>query len=597
MTGKTLDISEIIRPDSLGHSIADHYVSWEVHRNEKIREWKEIQQYVFATDTTSTTNAQLPWSNKTTIPKLCQIRDNLYSNYMAALFPKQRWFTWEGNTEEDEQREKKDTIEAYLHWVTDRPRFKKEVGKLVLDYIDYGNCFSMPEWIDERNVIEGEQREQTGYVGPLLRRISPLDIVFNPTAPDFESSPKIIRSLISIGEVKEILERESSSEEDRLMAEELYKYLNDIRGAVMGHNGSFEVKEDIYSVSGFGSFTDYLSSNYCEVLTFYGDVYDEDTGVFLRNYMIQVVDRHKVIVKKTNPSVLGKSAISHSGWRVRPDNLWAMGPLDNLVGMQYRIDHLENMKADVFDLIAYPPLKIKGVVPDFDWGPMERIYVDNDGDVQIMSPDTQALQADTQIALLESKMENMSGSPSEAMGIRSPGEKTKFEVQQLQNASSRIFQNKTAQFEMNTVEPGLNGMLELARRNMTSETIRIFDDELKIGIFQSLTALDLTGNGQLRPIAARNFAEQANMLQNLNGFYNSAIGQDQEIRQHFSSIKTAKMLEKLLEIDQYSIVQPYIRLSEQADAQRQQNIHQEEVSMEASTPIGIAPDDFDEGLE
>jgi hypothetical protein len=41
-----------------------------------------------------------------------------------------------------------------------------------------------------------------------------------------------------------------------------------------------------------------------------------------------------------------------------------MGPLDNLVGMQYRIDHLENLKADVFDLIAFPPLKIKGYVED-----------------------------------------------------------------------------------------------------------------------------------------------------------------------------------------------------------------------------------------
>jgi hypothetical protein len=27
-----------------------------------------------------------------------------------------------------------------------------------------------------------------------------------------------------------------------------------------------------------------------------------------------------------------------------------MGPLDNLVGLQYRIDHLENAKADALDL-------------------------------------------------------------------------------------------------------------------------------------------------------------------------------------------------------------------------------------------------------
>jgi hypothetical protein len=70
-----------------------------------------------------------------------------------------------------------------------------------------------------------------------------------------------------------------------------------------------------------------------------------------------------------NPSWLGKCPIFHAGWRERPDNLYAMGPLDNLVGMQYRIDHLENLKADVFDQIAYPILKIRGDVEDFDFEP------------------------------------------------------------------------------------------------------------------------------------------------------------------------------------------------------------------------------------
>jgi hypothetical protein len=28
-------------------------------------------------------------------PKLCQIRDNLYSNYTATLFPKRKWLVWD----------------------------------------------------------------------------------------------------------------------------------------------------------------------------------------------------------------------------------------------------------------------------------------------------------------------------------------------------------------------------------------------------------------------------------------------------------------------------------------------------------------------
>jgi len=97
----------------------------------------------------------------------------------------------------------------------------------------------------------------------------------------------------------------------------------------------------------------------------------------------------------------------------------AMGPLDNLVGMQYRIDHLENLKADVFDLIAFPPIKQKGYVEDWNWGPGEKIFMAEDADVESLAPDTTALNADQQIHELEMQMEEMAGAPKEAMGIRS----------------------------------------------------------------------------------------------------------------------------------------------------------------------------------
>jgi hypothetical protein len=238
VTGKTLDIEQILVPDQLGTAIADKYCLWETLRQVKVDEWKEIQQYVFATDTTKTSNAKLPWSNKTTIPKLAQIRDNLFSNYMASMFPKQKWMIWEGSTEEDEDQMKKETIENYMLWVVDRPDFKKEVQKLVLDYIDYGNCFAMPAWVDERSSVDEELRVRSGYVGPAVQRISPTDIVFDPTAPTFGASPKIIRSIVSIGEVKEILERESNTDEQKEEAEALFKYLNEMRAAIHTHNGS-----------------------------------------------------------------------------------------------------------------------------------------------------------------------------------------------------------------------------------------------------------------------------------------------------------------------------------------------------------------------
>lgn len=590
-----LVLDDILKPDALACQIANHWMEWDNKRVNKITEWEEIQRYIFATDTSKTTNSKLPWSNKTVTPKLCQIRDNLFANYMASLFPKRKWVTWEGNSSRDESAEKKAAVESYMSWAIDRNEFYDEVSKAVLDYIDYGNCFVMPVWHDGR--VELEDKTQVGYVGPAFKRINPLDIVFNPTASSFTESPKIIRSLISIGEVKEMLERFSQTPEEREYAEELWDYMKDIRMQAGLFPPNTMTKDSIYTVAGFDTYQGYLASHYAEVLTFYGDIFIEDSNEYLKNYVITVIDRHKIICKKPNPSFFGHPPIYHAGWRVRPDNIWAMGPLDNLIGMQYRIDHLENMKADVFDLIAYPPVKIKGYVEDFEWGPLEPIYVgDADGDVELLSPDVQALQADNQIAILEMKMEEMAGSPKEAMGFRTPGEKTKYEVQRLENAASRIFQSKIGQFERQVVEPLLNAMLELARRNMDITTIRIFDAEFKIPAFLSLTREDITGSGRIRPVAARHFAEQAQQVQDLNAFFSSIPGSDPSVIAHFSSVGLARLWEELLNIEDYNIVEPYIRLTEQSQAQQLMNIQSEQEAMEVQTPGGIMPGDFDEDI-
>lgn len=598
MAGKVLHLDEYIIPDALGTAIANKQLKWETFRETKLREWKEVQQYIFATDTTKTSNSKLPWNNKTTLPKLCQIRDNLYANYMATMFPKRKWLVWEGETKEDDEQAKRKTIEDYIAWVIDRTGFKKEVAKLILDYIDYGNCFCMPEWIDETRVLDEENRMQTGYTGPALRRISPVDIVFDPTAPSFDESPKIIRSIVSIGEVKAFIEGSAGSAEEKEEAKKLFQYLKDVRSNIFaaGTSATLNVKDDIYNVSGFTSFREYLDSDYVELLTFYGTLYDREADQLYENYEITVADRHKVIAKKPNPSIFGQAPIYHAGWRVRQDNLWAMGPLDNLVGMQYRVDHLENLKADVFDLIAYPVLKIKGFVEDFDWGPMERILVGDDGDVEMLAPDVAALNANMEISILEAKMEEMAGAPKEAMGFRTPGEKTMYEVQRLENAAARIFQNKVAQFEQNVVEPSLNGMLELSRRFMNSQSIRVFSNDLQVAKFRDISNDDLVGAGRIRPMAAQHFAERANLIQNLTNFYQSAVGQDEGIKQHFSSLRQAKMVEDLLDLQSYNIVEPYVRLSEEAEAQRLMNAQTEEVATEASTPAGLTPDDFDQEL-
>ena len=209
----------------------------------------------------------------------------------------------------------------------------------------------------------------------------------------------------------------------------------------------------------------------------------------------------------------------------------------------------------------------------------------------LLSPNVQALQANTEIAILEAKMEEMAGSPKEAMGFRTPGEKTKYEVQRLENAASRIFQNKIAQFERSKVEMLLNAMLETSRRHLDAVSIRIFDNDLKFAKFQEISVQDITGNGRIKPVAARHFAEQAQLIQDLTNFMGSSVGADPEIRNHFSSVKTARMIEQLLSLEDYKIVEPNVRVGERLEAQKMTAAAQEQLESEVMTPAGLQPGD------
>ena len=593
MAGRTLDLLSILHPDRLGTQIADMWRSFDQARTEQKMRWQELRNYIYATDTTTTSNSSLPWKNKTTTPKLTQLRDNLFSNYMATIFPKRKWVKWEGSNKTDEDPKKRQSIEDYMYWVCQQPVFKDEIAKLIYDYIDYGNVFVMPTWRDEQQETKGNSIK-TGYVGPSVQRINPIDIVMNPTASSFADSPKIIRSVVTIGELKEMTEWPMQGTEEGAIAKELFNYFKGIRELAADASGTvWQEKDQMFQVDGFDSFRTYLQSPYIEVLTFYGTIYDYDNDQLLKNYKIVVVDRHKVLFKQVDSSAFGRAQIHHTGWRPRQDNLWAMGPLDNLVGMQYRIDHLENLKADCFDLIAFPPLKIKGYVNDFTWGPFEKIFVGEDGDIEVMSPNVESLKANLEIEQLMAKMEEMAGAPKEAMGFRTPGEKTMYEVQRLENAASRIFQNKIAHFEEQVLEPLLNSMLELALRYGIDVSVRSVDPQFGAVGFQQITTADITGQGSIKPIAARHFAESAQLIQNLTNFYASAIGADPDVKRHFSSIKTAKMLERLLEIEDFELVEENVRIGENADAQRMMQSSQEDMYAESQTPAGITPSDFE----
>jgi hypothetical protein len=569
--------------DKLASKISDLWVRWDDARAVWKDDKAELRNYLFATSTRSTENSKLPWKNSTVTPKLTQIRDNLHANYMAALFPSENWFIWEAIDKASNLADKRSAITNYMKQKMKASNFQLLISQLVYDYIDFGNVFVTYDFV--RDIVEGEDGSVVSkYVGPKAYRINPHDIVYNPMSESFEKTPVIRRMLKSIGDLLTDVETKPALNYDKAVMAKALEFRQNYRD-----DAEFK-KEKSIAIDGFGSFEEYIASDMVELLEFWGDIYDPDTKSMLRNQLITIIDRKWILRKQNNPLWTAAKPIYHCGWRLRGDNLWAQGPLDQLVGMQYRIDHLENLKADVFDLIAYPVMIVKGsTVEEFEYEPGATVFVGDEGDVTFIRPDATALNADMQINDLMNRMEEMAGAPKQAMGIRTPGEKTKYEVQVLENASGRIFQSKVSWFERNILEPLLNGMLAESVRNFEGvERIRMIDQDFGTERFIEVTKDDLMASGKIYPIGARHFAEQAKFIQELTQTM-SAVQQIPTVAAHISGKAIAKALEENLGWQNYKIVQDNAMIFEQADTQRLMNQAAEDLQVEAGVNPQSSP--------
>ena len=573
--------TEAVYGNDIARQIAFKWENWNTQRRGKRNEWQELRNYLFATDTTTTSNSALPWKNKTTLPKLCQIRDNLHANYISALFPNDEWLKWEGYSLEDATKAKRDAIEAYMANKCRLNGFRVTMSQLLLDFIDYGNSFATVDYEQNMRMSRKTNEMIVEYQGPVARRLSPLDVVFEPTAISFEKSPKIVRSLVSIGELYSMASENANDVYLKDVLKRREKFCQN--PGMYGHEKEEQISA--YNVDGFGDYMEYLNSGYVELLTFYGDIWDDKAKELKKGRKVVVLDRVETLLDDEIPQWLGGSPIYHVGWRLRPDNLWAMGPMDNLVGMQYRIDHLENLKSDAMDLAVLPPLVIAGEVEEFVYAPGAEIHIDENGSITELAKNAQwVIQADNAIQMLEQRMEMYAGAPREAMGVRTAGEKTAFEVQQLQNAAGRIFQEKITHFEVSLMEPVLNAMLEVAVRNLnTQDVIKVMDNDIGAAIFQTITKDDIIASGVLRPVGARHFAAQAQLMQNLTGVFNTPIGQ--MIAPHTSSKVMANLISDILGLNRYQLFRPNVAIQEQAETQTMMNQAQEQLAAQDATPM------------
>jgi len=542
-----MSLLEVVDPrEDVAVTVTDAWARLNFERTSWLDKALETRRYVTASSTSDTEVGTLAWSNKTTIPKLTQIADNLSSFYMAALMPTDDWFRWEGIDAESHQ--KANLIEQYMQTKIRMGNFRQELEKIVRDWVIYGNAFAGVKWVREVTKSARTGEEIVNYIGPKIFRISPLDVVIDPRAKTFNNSIFVYRKMMPLASfMSKYPEATGQIQELRDPATDTIDWY----------------KETGFNIDGFSSFGEYLNSGYIEILEYWGDIFIKETGEVLKNRKIVIADRTFIVENEENPAWSGKKPFVHNGWRKLPDNLYGQGPLDNLVGMQYRVDHLENLKADTFDQTVHPIVELRGDnVEDFEWGPGAKVFTGADGQLIIHRPDSTVLQVNNEILLYHNFMEQMAGSPKESMGFRTPGEKTAFEVNILQQGADRMFQDKLNSFEEHVIEPLLNLMFEMTIRNLDiTDVARVFNDDTRALELTTITREDVVADGILRPVGAKHFAARNKRVQEIQNLL--AVSDNPGIAPHISGLRTAKALEEELGFEKYNLVEQDIAIKEQ----------------------------------
>lgn len=584
---KTVDIVNMINPDNLATNIAEKMVTWANARQDWETDCRETMQYLYATSTNDIMNMTREWDNTTHLPKLTQVRDLLLTLYHEAIFSLPDFVEWEAYSKETLVNEMKNTIRSFTRQMLEDSGFKDTVDSLLEDYIDYGNAFAMPIYC--RDVYHGKNgMNETIFEGSKLVRINPMDIYFDPTVADFSKSPKIIRSIVTLGELKAMTEDMPEDETFKKAFDRAVKKRLDIRREVSGM-GSEQLKNDELTIAGFGTLSAYYNSDVVELLTFYGDLYDLVNDKMYRNHKIVVMDRSVVLSKEPVLNLGMGCNIIKAGWRDRKDTAWSMSPLDNIKGMQYMIDFLENKRADIFNFISNPiTVTIGDVEMPEQLAPATEIHCDRDASVMQLRPDTTALQADTYIDKYMYLMEEMAGAPREAAGFRTPGEKTAFEVAQLNTAASRVFNKQTRKFEKEMIEPAINLMLQMFLKKGAGQTIRlkIYNPQNNTASFQDVAIDDINGAGKFVAIGSETFTEKEKMAQTLMQLGNSGIYVDELVRNNFDPKKIAEILAYTTGLDRFTgLLKDNARVS--ANLEMMEATEAAQQSLEETQAIGL----------
>lgn len=526
------------------------------------REAQELMDFLDATDTTTTSNSDLPFKNTTTLPKLAHLYQMMVTAYMEHLIPNRNWVDFVGFDNDAMIDEKRQAVKAYVRGKAEASNLNGTIERLVEDFVVRGYAVTHNRHV-KNTTTTVENRTITNYTGTVAERVSPSDVYWDVTASTLPRATKVIRTLYTMGGLK----KEIRDGTFPLMTEEDFQQLREERRSVRealsdGYNG--RRKYDSLYKKGYGDMLNYINEGVVEVLRFYGDFYDEENDELWDNYEITLIDRKIIGRKESLNNWQGSQALHITVYEFQKDSLAPIGPLHRLVGMQYKLDKRENFREDMHDKFLSPTLKKIGDVREKGTrgGPDHEFEVEEGGDAQWMTPPSEVLNQDNAVLLIMQLMEDLSGAPKEAIGQRTAGEKTKFEVQLLDRGQNKTFRNKVKKFERELLSPTLNDYLTQGRQHLdAADLVKTFNTALGSSKFVQITADDLNLNGEMVAQGATIFAEKANTLQLLERIAQGPLGQ--VLAPHMSRTQLMRAVEMLGDIEQYDLFTFGIGVQEQ----------------------------------
>lgn len=550
--------------------ILSKFLEWDSYKNPAKDRWQEVEAYRYATDTNNDKMGGNAFDHSNHIPVVGPIAQDLEAIIGQVVLPHEDWFSFKPQDRKSAHKSAKEKVLAFLKNRHKISGFNKVVRKLVSDYITYGNAFGMVEFRDETT------ENKNGYIGPKLKRISPYDIVFDPTASSFEGTAKIIRDLISVGELVRLTQKGMLDEE------QVSEILEDRKSSRVRSLTTHD-KNQQYVPTGFTNYDAYITSGVVEILWFYGDIYDVERGLILNNRKMAAVDGKYLILDEEIETPTGRPHIFHAVWQPRPDNLWGMGPLDNIIGINYQINHRENAKNDALDKLINPDKVHLGNVEEvYDDETGVTIYLAPEGGgVQELGVNTQFFQFDLQIDRLSQIARTAARLPLDLIGFRSPGEKTFGEVQALTDGAMRGFIHKAQDFEV-FLEEVLTAELQISAENVAS-VIQV-PGQVQEGVipFLDIAKKDLQVSGSLIPQGAQRFNRKNQILSTLAQI--SASPAFQMAAPHMSGKAWSKAIEELAELEGFGLVEEFAAITEQAEAMIHQQQAEQVVAGQAAQP-------------